>query len=96
MSKYVGETEKALGRIFAATGEDAAILFFDEGDALFGKRTEVKDAHDRYATLETSWLLQRMEGYGGLSILAVNTDATIDPAFVRRFAFVVSFPATLC
>jgi ATPase family protein associated with various cellular activities (AAA) len=91
-SRYIGETEKNLDLIFAAAEKSAAILFFDEADALFGKRAEVKDADGRSANLETSWLLQRLEAYRGLSILAVNPHAAIDPAFLRRFAVVVSFP----
>ena len=76
MSKYVGETEKNLGRIFEAAEGSNAILFFDEADALFGKRSEVSDAHDRYANIEVAYLLQRMEAYAGAVILATNSAAT--------------------
>jgi SpoVK/Ycf46/Vps4 family AAA+-type ATPase len=91
VSKYIGETEKVLDRIFHAAEAAGAILAIDEADALFGKRSEVKDAHDRYANLETAWLLQRLEAYRGLSILATNRPQNIDPAFVRRFGFIVDF-----
>jgi SpoVK/Ycf46/Vps4 family AAA+-type ATPase len=93
VSKYIGETEKNLARVFAEAEAGSAILFFDEADALFGKRSEVKDAHDRYANVETSYLLQRMEEYEGISILATNLRRNMDEAFVRRIAFVVQFPA---
>jgi len=92
VSKYIGETEKSLGRIFAEAENSNAILFFDEADALFAKRTDISDAHDRYANLETSYLLQRMEDYGGVVILASNLRENIDPAFIRRLRFVVEFP----
>jgi AAA+ superfamily predicted ATPase len=92
VSKYIGETEKNLGRIFDEAETASAILFFDEADALFGKRSEVKDAHDRYANVETSYLLQRMEEFDGISILATNLRRNMDDAFVRRIAFVVQFP----
>ncbi len=92
VSKYIGETEKNLARVFAEAEATSAILFFDEADALFGKRSEVKDAHDRYANVETSYLLQRMEEYDGISILATNLRRNMDDAFVRRIAFVVQFP----
>jgi hypothetical protein len=92
VSKYIGETEKNLDRIFdAATGSNA-ILFFDEADALFGKRSEVSDAHDRYANIEVAYLLQKMEGYPGAVILATNFRQNIDDAFVRRLDFVIDFP----
>ncbi len=92
VSKYIGETEKNLGRLFDAFEESGAILFFDEADALFGKRTEVRDSHDRYANIEVNYLLQRMESYRGLAILATNFRAALDAAFLRRLRFVVEFP----
>jgi len=92
VSKYIGETEKNLGRIFAEAERSNAILFFDEADALFGKRTEVKDAHDRYANIETSYLLQKMEEYEGMVILATNLRSNMDEAFTRRIRFIVEFP----
>jgi len=92
VSKYIGETEKNLAHIFAEAETTSAILFFDEADALFGKRSEVKDAHDRYANVETSYLLQRMEEYEGITILATNLRRNMDEAFLRRLAFVVQFP----
>jgi AAA+ superfamily predicted ATPase len=92
VSKYIGETEKNLARIFAEAETSNAVLFFDEADALFGKRTEVKDAHDRYANLEISYLLQRMDEYEGVVILATNLRENLDDAFVRRIRFIVEFP----
>jgi len=92
ISKYIGETEKNLRRVFDAAEESAAILLFDEADALFGKRSEVKDSHDRYANIEVSYLLQRMEAYRGLAILTTNRREALDPAFLRRIRFVVEFP----
>jgi hypothetical protein len=92
VSKYIGETEKNLGRIFDAAEEGAAVLLFDEADALFGKRTEVKDSHDRYANIEVSYLLQRMEAYRGLAILTTNRKSALDQAFLRRIRFVAEFP----
>ena len=92
VSKYIGETEKNLSRIFAEAETSNAILFFDEADALFGKRTEVSDAHDRYANIETSYLLQKMEEYEGIVILATNLRENMDDAFTRRVRFVVEFP----
>jgi hypothetical protein len=92
VSKYIGETEKNLRRVFDAADEGGAILLFDEADALFGKRSEVKDSHDRYANVEISYLLQRMEAYRGLAILATNMKEALDPAFLRRLRFVVLFP----
>jgi len=92
VSKYIGETEKNLSRIFREAESSTAILFFDEADALFGKRTEVADAHDRYANIETSYLLQRMEEYEGVVILATNLRENMDEAFTRRIRFVVEFP----
>ena len=92
VSKYIGETEKNLRRVFDAADHGAAVLLFDEADALFGKRTEVKDSHDRYANVEVSYLLQRMESYRGLAILTTNMAEAIDTAFLRRIRFLVSFP----
>jgi hypothetical protein len=92
VSKYIGETEKNLDRVFRAAEDCAAMLFFDEADALFGKRTEVKDAHDRYANIETSFMLQRMEGFDGVVVLATNLAANLDEAFSRRIQFRVDFP----
>lgn len=92
VSKYIGETEKNLDRIFSAAQETSAILFFDEADALFGKRSEVRDSHDRYANIEISYLLQKMEEYEGLAILATNLRQNMDDAFLRRLQFVVEFP----
>lgn len=93
VSKYIGETEKNLARIFAEASASNAILFFDEADALFGRRTEVKDSHDRYANLEVSYLLQKMDEYDGLVILASNLRQNIDKAFLRRLNFIIDFPA---
>ena len=92
VSKYIGETEKNLRRVFDAAEEGGAILLFDEADALFGKRSDVKDSHDRYANVEISYLLQRMEAYRGLAILTTNMKEALDPAFLRRLRFVVQFP----
>jgi hypothetical protein len=92
VSKYIGETEKNLRRLFDAAELGGAILLFDEADALFGKRSEVKDSHDRYANIEVNYLLQRMEAFDGLAILATNMRAALDPAFLRRLRFVVTFP----
>lgn len=92
VSKWIGETEKNLRRVFDAAEAGGAVLFFDEADALFGKRTEVKDAHDRYANVEIAYLLQRMESYRGLSILATNLRANVDQAFLRRLRFVIDLP----
>jgi SpoVK/Ycf46/Vps4 family AAA+-type ATPase len=92
VSKYIGETEKNLERIFSEAQNSNAILFFDEADAIFGKRSEVKDAHDRYANIEISYLLQRMEMYDGVTILATNLRANLDEAFTRRLHFAVDFP----
>ncbi len=92
VSKYIGETEKNLARIFQEAEAGNAILFFDEADALFGKRTQVSDAHDRYANIETSYLLQRMEDYEGMAILATNLRDNMDDAFTRRLRFIVEFP----
>lgn len=92
VSKYIGETEKNLRRVFDAAEECGAVLLFDEADALFGKRSEVKDSHDRYANIEVSYLLQRMETYSGLAILTSNLKSGIDVAFQRRLRFMVQFP----
>jgi hypothetical protein len=92
VSKYIGETEKNLRRVFDAAEEGGAILLFDEADALFGKRSEVKDSHDRYANIEVSYLLQRMEAYRGLAILTTNLKNALDTAFLRRIRFIVQFP----
>jgi hypothetical protein len=92
VSKYIGETEKNLDRIFGAADGSNAILFFDEADALFGKRSEISDSHDRYANIEVAYLLQKMEGYAGAVILATNYRRNIDDAFVRRLDFVIDFP----
>jgi hypothetical protein len=92
VSKYIGDTEKNLRRVFDAAEESGAILLFDEADALFGKRSDVKDSHDRYANIEVSYLLQRMEAYRGLAILTTNMKAALDTAFQRRLRFVIQFP----
>jgi ATP-dependent 26S proteasome regulatory subunit len=92
VSKYIGETEKNLDRIFTAAENSNAILFFDEADALFGKRSEVKDSHDRYANIEIGYLLQKMEEYEGIAILATNLRQNLDEAFVRRIQNIVEFP----
>lgn len=92
VSKYIGETEKNLDRVFEAAEDANAILFFDEADSLFGKRSEVRDSHDRYANIEISYLLQKMEEYEGLAILATNLKANLDESFTRRLAFTVHFP----
>jgi hypothetical protein len=92
VSKYIGETEKNLERIFTEAESSNAILFFDEADAIFGKRSEVKDAHDRYANIEVSYLLQRMEAYNGVTILSTNMRANLDEAFMRRLQFALDFP----
>ncbi len=92
VSKYIGETEKNLRRVFDAAEDSGAILLFDEADALFGKRSDVKDSHDRYANIEVSYLLQRMEAYRGLAILTTNLKSALDPAFQRRLRFIVHFP----
>jgi SpoVK/Ycf46/Vps4 family AAA+-type ATPase len=92
VNKYIGETEKNLRRLFDAAEDGGAILFFDEADALFGKRSEIKDSHDRYANIEINYLLQRMEDYRGLAILATNMKSALDQAFMRRLRFIVNFP----
>ncbi|CAN1213280.1 AAA+ ATPase domain-containing protein [Tumidithrix helvetica PCC 7403] len=92
ISKYIGETEKNLRRLFDAAEGGGVILLFDEADALFGKRSEVKDSHDRHANIEVSYLLQRMEAYRGLAVLTTNLKSSLDQAFLRRLRFVVQFP----
>lgn len=92
VSKYIGETEQRLSELFAEAENSGAILFFDEGDALFGKRTEVKDAHDKYANMEAAYLLQRIEAYDGVTMLATNLLQNMDEALLRRMSFVVKFP----
>lgn len=92
VSKYIGETEKHLRRIFDAAERSGSILLFDEADALFGKRSQVRDSHDRYANLEISYLLQRMESYRGIAILTTNMQNSLDTAFLRRLRFLVQFP----
>ena len=93
VDKYVGETEKNLERIFAEAGGVNAVLFFDEADAIFGKRSDVRDAHDRYANIESAYLLQRLETFDGLAVLATNLRANIDEAFTRRLDAIIDFPA---
>jgi SpoVK/Ycf46/Vps4 family AAA+-type ATPase len=93
VSKYIGETEKNLNRIFDAAESQDAVLFFDEADALFGQRTEVKDSHDRYANIDTNYLMQRIEAFKGLVILASNMKPATDSAFLRRVRHVIDFPA---
>jgi AAA+ superfamily predicted ATPase len=92
LSKYIGESERNLERLFADAEATNAVLFFDEADALFGSRSEIKDAHDRYANQEISYLLQRMESFDGVTILATNLRGNLDPAFARRLHFVITFP----
>lgn len=92
VSKYIGETEKNLSKVFDAAERSNAVLFFDEADALFGKRSDVKDAHDRYANIQVAYLLQRIEAYCGVAILATNLKANTDEAFIRRLDFLVEFP----
>jgi AAA+ superfamily predicted ATPase len=92
VSKYIGETEKNLKRLFDAAEVSGAVLLFDEADALFGKRSEVKDSHDRYANIEVAYLLQRVEAYRGLAVLTTNMKSALDQAFLRRIRFIVSFP----
>jgi SpoVK/Ycf46/Vps4 family AAA+-type ATPase len=92
MSKYIGETEKNLGSLFDEAHASGAMLFFDEADAIFGKRTTVRDAHDRYANVEIGYLLQRMEEYDGVTVLATNRIGDLDEAFIRRFHFILDFP----
>lgn len=92
VSRYIGETEKNLDRLFAMASASDAVLFFDEADALFGKRSDVRDNHDRYANVEVGYLLQRIESYRGLVILASNARHNIDPAFLRRLRYIVDLP----
>ena len=92
VDKYIGETEKHLRTVFDAAERSGALLFFDEADALFGKRTDVRDSHDRYANIEVDYLLQRMEDYPGLAVLATNRKSALDAAFLRRLRFVLDFP----
>jgi SpoVK/Ycf46/Vps4 family AAA+-type ATPase len=92
VSRNIGETEKNLGKVFDAAEDGGAILFFTEAEALLGKRSEVRDSHDRYANTEISYLLHRMEDYKGLAILSTNTKNALDPAFIRRLRFIVTFP----
>jgi SpoVK/Ycf46/Vps4 family AAA+-type ATPase len=92
VSKYIGETEKNLKKIFKRTENKDWILFFDEADALFGKHTKVKDSHDRYANIDINYLIQKIENYPGLVILATNKKANIDDAFLRRLRYIVNFP----
>jgi SpoVK/Ycf46/Vps4 family AAA+-type ATPase len=93
VSKYIGETEKNLSRIFEEAETSNAILFFDEADALYGKRSEVKDSHDRYANIEINYLLQKLDEHEGIVILATNLNKNIDEAFLRRLHYAVNFPA---
>jgi SpoVK/Ycf46/Vps4 family AAA+-type ATPase len=93
VNKYIGETEKNLRRLFDAAEDGGVILFFDEADALFGRRSEVKDSHDRYANIEINYLLQRLEAFTGLAIMATNMKSALDAAFLRRIRFVVEFRA---
>ena len=92
VSKYIGETEKNLDAIFDEAERSGTVLLFDEADALFGKRSEVKDSHDRYANIEVSYLLQRLEAFNGIAIFTSNVRQNIDPAFLRRLRFVIEFP----
>jgi len=92
VSQYIGETEKNLNTLFDTAANKNWILFFDEADALFGKRTDVKDAHDKYANQDTSYLLQRIETHPGLILLATNKKSNIDPAFIRRIRSSIYFP----
>ena len=93
VSKYIGETEKNLSNIFDKAENKSWILFFDEADALFGKRTNINDSHDRYANQEISFLLQRIENYNGLVVLSTNLKRNIDEAFTRRFQSIIHFPS---
>src|SRR5262249_28725565 len=92
VNKYIGETEKNLRKIFDAAEGGGAVLLFDEADALFGKRSEVKDSHDRHANIEVGYLLQRVEAFRGLAILTTNMKSSLDQAFLRRIRFIVDFP----
>jgi SpoVK/Ycf46/Vps4 family AAA+-type ATPase len=93
VNKYIGETEKNLGRVFDEAARGQVILLFDEADSIFAKRTEVKSSHDRYANLEVNYLLQRMEGFEGIVVMTTNSENSIDRAFLRRIRFRVRFPA---
>ena len=93
VSKDIGETEKNLDKVFAEAERTGAVLFFDEADPLFGKRSEVKDTHDRYGNAETASLLRRMEGFNGVTTLATNRKGSIDSAFLRRLCHVVDIPS---
>jgi SpoVK/Ycf46/Vps4 family AAA+-type ATPase len=95
VSKYIGETEKNLDRLFANAEAANALLFLDEADALFGKRTDVHDAHDRYANTEVSYLLRKLEAYSGPAILVISSRMNVDPAFLRRVQHVLYFHAPL-
>ncbi len=95
VSKYAGETEKNLDRVFREAAKNNAIVLLDEADALFGKRTEIKDTHDRYANLEVTYLLRRIENYNGIVILSTRHSNTIDEALIRRMRYVVKFPSSL-
>jgi SpoVK/Ycf46/Vps4 family AAA+-type ATPase len=92
VSKYIGDTTKKLDRIFEAAEKGGAVLLFDEADALFGKRSEIRDSHDRYANIDVDYLLQKMEEYPGVAILATNMKHSLDPAFLRRLRFIIEFP----
>src|SRR4029077_6926026 len=92
VSKYIGDTEKNIDRVFDDAQTSGAALLIDEADALLGKRSEVSDAHDRYANIEVAFLLQRMEAYEGLAVLTTNLRQNLDPGFLRRLRFVVDFP----
>ena len=92
VSKYIGETEKNLKRLLDVAEESSAVLLFDEADAIFGKRSELQDRHDRYANIEVSYLLQRIEAYAGLAILTTNMKGALDTAFLRRLRFIITFP----
>lgn len=93
MSKYIGETEKSLGEVFDIAEQNSAVLLFDETDALFGKRSEIKDSHDKYANVETSFLLQKMDEWGGIIVMTTNFKQNIDDAFMRRITYIIHFPA---
>jgi SpoVK/Ycf46/Vps4 family AAA+-type ATPase len=92
MSKYIGDTEKNIDRVFEDAARSGCAILIDEADALLGKRSEVKDAHDRYANIEVAYLLQRMEAFDGLAILTTNLRQNLDAAFLRRLRFIVDFP----
>jgi SpoVK/Ycf46/Vps4 family AAA+-type ATPase len=92
VSKYIGDTEKNIDQVFSDAQRSGAAILIDEAEALLGKRSEIKDAHDRYANIEVAYLLQRMEAYEGLAILTTNLRQNIDPAFLRRLRFIIEFP----